>query len=105
VVTDGWGGYDPLPKQVTGTNRTRRATLEGRPRFCRASIVSLGTSRPGFVAPITASATLIFKPTWTSSFSVQSPANTDGAFQTLLGLGSQQQPTTYKQLYRVELNG
>jgi hypothetical protein len=27
------------------------------------------------------------------------------AFQTLLGLGSQQQPTTYKQLYRVELNG
>src|SRR5579863_9027660 len=26
------------------------------------------------------------------------------AFQTLLGLGSQQQPTTYKQLYRVELN-
>ncbi|SRR5712692_6830408 len=27
------------------------------------------------------------------------------AFQTLLGLGSQQQPTTYKQLYGVELNG
>ena len=27
------------------------------------------------------------------------------AFQTLLGLGSQQQPTTYKQLYQVELNG
>jgi len=27
------------------------------------------------------------------------------AFQTLLGLGSQQQPTTYKQLYAVELNG
>jgi hypothetical protein len=26
-------------------------------------------------------------------------------FQTLLGLGSQQQPTTCKQLYRVELNG
>jgi len=27
------------------------------------------------------------------------------AFQTLLGLGSQQPPTTYKQLYGVELNG
>jgi hypothetical protein len=27
------------------------------------------------------------------------------AFQTLLGLGSQQQPTTYKQLYGVELTG
>jgi hypothetical protein len=27
------------------------------------------------------------------------------AFQTLLGLGSRHQPTTYKQLYRVELNG
>jgi hypothetical protein len=27
------------------------------------------------------------------------------AFQTLLGLGSQQQPTTYKQWYLVELNG
>jgi hypothetical protein len=27
------------------------------------------------------------------------------AFQTLLGLSRQQQPTTYKQLYRVELNG
>src|ERR1019366_1103928 len=54
--------------RVTGTDRTRRATLEGRPRFCRASIVSLGTSRHGFVAPITASATPIFKPTWTSSF-------------------------------------
>ena len=27
------------------------------------------------------------------------------AFQTLLGLGSQQQPTTYKQLYGVESTG
>jgi hypothetical protein len=27
------------------------------------------------------------------------------AFQTLLGLGTQHQPTTYKQLYQVELNG
>ncbi len=27
------------------------------------------------------------------------------AFQALLGLGGQQPPTTYTQLYRVELNG
>src|SRR5467141_242020 len=38
-------------------------------------------------------------------FSVQSPPNTDGRLPDASGTGSQQQPTTYKQLYRVELNG
>jgi hypothetical protein len=55
VVTDGWGGYDdPLPKQGYRHRPHTRATLESRPRFCLASIVSSGTSSPGFVAHLQA---------------------------------------------------
>jgi len=85
---------DPPEAGVPDTDRTHRATVEGRPRFCAPSSV-LGTSRPGFVAPSQASATPIFKAYLDESFFGSiAEANTDGRFPDALGLGSQQQPTT-----------
>jgi len=92
VVTDGWGGYDPLRSTGYRHRPHTQGTLEGRPRFCRASIVSwnLKTWLRGTHHGVGHAHLQAYLDEFV--FSVQSPANTDAAFQTLLGLGSQQHP-------------
>jgi len=65
------------PSTATATGLARRAILGWRARSCPASTGCSGTSRPGCGERITASGTLTFRPTSTSSFS-QPPAHADG---------------------------
>jgi transposase-like protein len=106
VLTDGWGAYDPLPKQ----GYRHRARTQGDPR--RASKIlprihrvfgNLKTWLRGTHHGVGHAHLQAYLDEFTFRFNRRRTPM--AAFQTLLGLGSQHQPTTYKQLYRVELNG
>jgi ribosomal protein L37AE/L43A len=77
-----------------------------RCKHCRRDTASSATSRPGFEGRIMGSATSTSRPTWTSSpFRFNRRRTPMAAFQTLLGLGTQVAPTTYRHLYAVESTG
>jgi transposase-like protein len=106
VLTDGWGAYDPLSKQ----GYRHRARTQGDPR--RASKIlprvhrvfgNLKTWLRGTHHGVGHAHLQAYLDEFTFRFNRRRTPM--AAFQTLLGLGSQHQPTTYKQLYRVELNG
>jgi transposase-like protein len=106
LVTDGWGGYDPLPKQGY-RHRPHTQGDPGRstqilPRIHRV-FGNLKTWLRG-THPGVGRAHL---PAYLDEFVFRFNRRRTpmAVFQTLFGLGSQQQPTTYKQLYRVERNG
>ena len=106
VVTDGWGGYDPLPKQGyrhrPHTQGDRRRSTQILPRIHRV-FGNLKTWLRGTHHGVGHAHLQAYLDEFVFRFNRRRTPM--AAFQTLLGLGSQQQPTTYKQLYRVELNG
>jgi transposase-like protein len=106
VVTDGWGGYDPLPKQGyrhrPHTQGDRRRSTKILPRIHRV-FGNLKTWLRGTHHGVGHAHLQAYLDEFVFRFNRRRTPM--AAFQTLLGLGSQQQPTTYKQLYRVELNG
>ena len=106
VVTDGWGGYDPLSKQGyrhrPHTQGDRRRSTKILPRIHRV-FGNLKTWLRGTHHGVGHAHLQAYLDEFVFRFNRRRTPM--AAFQTLLGLGSQQQPTTYKQLYRVELNG
>ena len=107
VLTDGWTSYLPLP-DMGYRHRPRRQ--EGDPR--RASKIlprihrvfgNLKTWLRGTHHGVGHVHLQAYLDEFAFRFNRrQTPM---AAFQTLLGLGTQRPPTTYKQLYGVELNG
>lgn len=104
VVTDGWGGYDPLPKQGyrhrPHTHGDPRKPPKILPRIHRV-FGNLKTWLRGTHHGIGHTHLQAYFDEFVFRFNRRRIPM--AAFQALLGLGSQ--PTTYKQLYRVELNG
>jgi transposase-like protein len=107
VLTDGYGTYNPL----TQLGYRHRARTQGAdPQMAARSLPRIhrvfgnlktwlrgthhGVSHPHLQA---------YLDEYTFRFNRRRTPM--AAFQTLLGLGSQHQPTTYNQLYRVEANG
>ena len=107
VLTDGWGAYDPLP-QMGYRHRARtqgadpRAAARILPRIHRV-FGNLKTWLRGTHHGVGHPHLQAYLDEYTFRFNRRRTPM--AAFQTLLGLGSQHQPTTYNQLYRVEPNG
>jgi transposase-like protein len=106
VLTDGWQSYDPLSRM----GYRHRARTQGDPR--RAAKIlprihrvfgNLKTWLRGTHHGVGHAHLQAYLDEYTFRFNRRRTPM--AAFQTLLGLGSQHQPTTYKQLYRVEPNG
>jgi transposase-like protein len=106
VLTDAWGGYAPLSEM----GYRHRSRTQGDPR--RASkilprihrvIGNLKTWLRGTHHGVGHTHLQAYLDEFTFRFNRRRVPM--AAFQTLLGLGSQQQPTTYKQLYGVESTG
>jgi transposase-like protein len=106
VLTDAWGGYAPLSEM----GYRHRSRTQGDPR--RASKVlprihrvsgNLKTWLRGTHHGVGHTHLQAYLDEFTFRFNRRRVPM--AAFQTLLGLGSQQQPTTYKQLYGVESTG
>ena len=106
VHTDGWGSYVPLAN-MGYHHRARTQGDPGRaskilPRIHRV-FGNLQTWLRGTHHGVGHTHLQAYLDEFTFRFNRRRTPM--AAFQTLLGLGSQQQPTTYKQLYGVELNG
>ena len=106
VLTDGWGAYSSLP-QVGYRHRPRtqgdpRSAAKMLPRIHRV-FGNLKTWLRGTHHGVGPAHLQAYLDEYTFRFNRRRTPM--AAFQTLLGLGSQHQPTTYHQLYGVELNG
>ena len=107
VLTDGFGSYDPL-SQMGYRHRARTQGPDPRraarilPRIHRV-FGNLKTWLRGTHHGVGHPHLQAYLDEFTFRFNRRRTPM--AAFQTLLGLGSQHQPTTYNQLYRVELNG
>lgn len=103
VVTDGWGGYDPLrrmgyrhrPKTQGAPERAAKLL----PRVHRV-FGNLKTWLRGTHHGVGNQHLQVYLDEFTFRFNRRRTPM--AAFQTLLGLGTQQRPTTYHQLYAVE---
>jgi transposase-like protein len=107
VLTDAWGAYDPL--ELLGyRHRARtqgadpRMTAKILPRIHRV-FGNLKTWLRGTHHGVGHPHLQAYLDEYTFRFNRRRTPM--AAFQTLLGLGSRHEPTTYNQLYRVEPNG
>jgi transposase-like protein len=107
VLTDGWGAYDPL-QQMGYRHRARTQGADPQnaarilPRIHRV-FGNLKTWLRGTHHGVGHPHLQAYLDEYTFRFNRRRTPM--AAFQTLLGLGSKHQPTTYNQLYRVEPNG
>jgi transposase-like protein len=106
VITDGWSGYAPLAglgyRHRPKPQRTPERAETVLPRIHRA-FSNLKTWLRGTHHGVDPPYLQAYLDEYTFRFNRRRTPM--AAFQTLLGLGTQRGPTTYKQLYRSERNG